>query len=71
MRLAITYAGQNITDLLNLLVKERQYTNIAGVDVSHIALERASEKLKLERAGDPMRERIQLFQGSLTYKEVF
>ncbi|MDR0435101.1 MAG: 3' terminal RNA ribose 2'-O-methyltransferase Hen1 [Gracilibacteraceae bacterium] len=56
-------------NLLNLLVKERQFTNIAGVDVSHVALERASEKLKLERAGDFMRERIQLFQGSLTYKD--
>jgi len=56
-------------NLLNLLVKERQFTNIAGVDVSHIALERAREKLKLERAGDSMRERIQLFQGSLTYKD--
>ena len=47
-------------NLLNLLVKERQFTNIAGVDVSHVALERASKKLQLERAGDSMRERIQL-----------
>ena len=56
-------------NLLNLLVKERQFTHITGVDVSHVALERASEKLKLERAGDSMRERIQLLQGSLTYKD--
>jgi len=55
--------------LVNILVKERQFTNIAGVDVSHTALERANEKLKLERAGDSMRERVQLFQGSLTYKD--
>jgi 3' terminal RNA ribose 2'-O-methyltransferase Hen1 len=55
--------------LLSLLVKERQFTNITGVDVSHAVLERASEKLKLERAGDSMRDRIQLFQGSLTYKD--
>jgi len=54
-------------NLLNALVKERQFTNIAGVDVSHVALERASDKLKLERSGDYMRERVQLFQGSLTY----
>jgi 3' terminal RNA ribose 2'-O-methyltransferase Hen1 len=71
-----TYGVKRVIDigcgegnLLNLLVKERQFTNIAGVDVSHIALERASEKLKLERAGDSIRERIQLFQGSLTYKD--
>ena len=56
-------------NLLALLVKERQFTDIAGVDVSHIALERASKKLKLEYAGDSMRERIHLFQGSLTYKD--
>lgn len=55
--------------LLNLLVKERQFTQITGVDVSHAALARASEKLKLEHAGDSMRERIQLLQGSLTYKD--
>jgi len=55
--------------LLSLLIKERQFTQIAGVDVSHIALGRAAEKLKLECAGDSMRERVQLFQGSLTYKD--
>ena len=56
-------------NLINLLVKERQFTHITGVDVSHVALERAGERLKLERAGDSMRERIQLIQGSLTYKD--
>ncbi|MDR1135149.1 MAG: 3' terminal RNA ribose 2'-O-methyltransferase Hen1 [Clostridiales Family XIII bacterium] len=55
--------------LLNLLVKERQFTQITGVDVSHVALERASAKLNLEYIGDSMRERIQLFHGSLTYKD--
>jgi 3' terminal RNA ribose 2'-O-methyltransferase Hen1 len=55
--------------LLQLLVRERQFTAIAGTDVSHLALERASEKLKLENASDVMRERIQLFQGSLTYRD--
>ena len=56
-------------NLLKLLVAERQFTHVAGVDVSHTALERAAGKLKLERAGDALRERIQLFQGSLTYKD--
>ena len=55
--------------LLSLLVKERQFTNIAGVDVSHVALKRAGDRLKLERASDSMRERVRLFQGSLTYKD--
>ena len=56
-------------NLLRLLVKDRYFTHIAGADVSHVALKRASEKLKLDNAGDSMRERIQLFQGSLTYKD--
>jgi len=55
--------------LLRLLVKERQFTKIAGVDVSHKALERARDRLKLERAGELMQERVQLFQGSLIYKD--
>jgi len=56
-------------NLLNLLVKERQFTQIIGVDVSHVALGRASDKLKLERGNERMQERIHLFQGSLTYKD--
>ena len=55
--------------LLSLLVKEGQFTQIAGTDVSHVALKRASEQLKLEYASESMRERVQLFQGSLTYKD--
>jgi 3' terminal RNA ribose 2'-O-methyltransferase Hen1 len=56
-------------NLLSLLIKERQFSRIAGVDVSHVALERSNDKLKLDRAGDSLRERITLFQGSLTYKD--
>jgi 3' terminal RNA ribose 2'-O-methyltransferase Hen1 len=56
-------------NLLKLLAGERQFTKITGVDVSHVALKRAGERLKLDRAGDAMRERIQLLQGSLTYKD--
>jgi 3' terminal RNA ribose 2'-O-methyltransferase Hen1 len=55
--------------LLKLLVNERQFTNIAGMDVSHQALRRAGAGLKLEHAGERFRERISLFQGSLTYKD--
>ncbi|MDR1537929.1 MAG: 3' terminal RNA ribose 2'-O-methyltransferase Hen1 [Clostridiales bacterium] len=56
-------------NLLRLLMKERQFTKIAGMDVSHIALRRASDKLKLECANEHILERIQLFQGSLTYRD--
>lgn len=56
-------------NLLKLLAKERQFSRITGVDVSHVTLLCAGEKLGLERAGDSTRERIQLLQGSLTYKD--
>lgn len=56
-------------NLLSLLTKERQFSRIAGVDVSHMALGRANDKLKLDRSGDGVKERVTLFQGSLTYKD--
>ena len=56
-------------NLLSLLFKEKQFVRIAGMDVSHMALEYASEKLRLDNAGDSMRERVKLFQSSLTYKD--
>jgi len=56
-------------NLLNLLVRERQFEKIAGTDVSVLALERAVKKLKLDEAGDSMKNRITLFQSSLTYKD--
>jgi len=56
-------------NLLSLLVREKQFERIAGADVSHAALEYAAEKLKLERGSESMRERINLFQSSLTYRD--
>jgi 3' terminal RNA ribose 2'-O-methyltransferase Hen1 len=56
-------------NLLSLLLKEGQFVRIAGMDVSHVALERARDKLKLDTAGDSKRERITLFQSSLMYKD--
>ena len=56
-------------NLLNLLVRERQFEKIAGTDVSVLALERAAKKLKLDESGDVMKNRITLFQSSLTYKD--
>jgi 3' terminal RNA ribose 2'-O-methyltransferase Hen1 len=55
-------------NLLSLLVKEKQFARIAGMDVSHVALERANDKLKLD-VSDGKRERLTLFQSSLMYKD--
>jgi len=55
--------------LMQLLIPDRQFREIAGVDVSHAALERAKDRLNLEGAGDALRERVTLMQGSLTYRD--
>jgi 3' terminal RNA ribose 2'-O-methyltransferase Hen1 len=56
-------------NLLALLLREGQFARIAGMDVSHISLERASGKLKLDNVSDSTRERVTLFQSSLMYKD--
>lgn len=55
--------------LLRLLLKERQFTRITGLDVSHRALEIAAENLNLERLPPTLREKIQLLHGSLMYRD--
>ena len=56
-------------NLLRLLVKESQFTTICGVDVSPHALERCEKRMRLDEASESMLSRINLFQGSLTYKD--
>lgn len=56
-------------NLLALLLKDRSFEQITGVDVAYTALERAKDKLKLDRLPDMQRKRISLFQGSLTYRD--
>src|SRR5690606_20788147 len=51
--------------LLALLLKERQFTHILGMDVSYRALEVAAERLNLDRLPPKQRERISLMHGSL------
>jgi 3' terminal RNA ribose 2'-O-methyltransferase Hen1 len=55
--------------LLRALLKEKSFQEIVGVDVSHRALEIASDRLRLERIHQPPQERIKLFQGSLMYRD--
>ena len=55
--------------LLSLLLKEKQFERLAGVDVSHQALENAAKRLKYEQSSDSIRERFTLFQSSITYKD--
>ncbi|MDR0861265.1 MAG: 3' terminal RNA ribose 2'-O-methyltransferase Hen1 [Oscillospiraceae bacterium] len=55
--------------LLSLLLKDGQFTKIAGMDVAQSALKRASDRLRLETASERISERVTLFQGSLTYRD--
>ncbi len=55
--------------LMKLLLKEGQFKKIAGMDVSYSELQKAKENLYLDQATPAMRERIKLFQGSVTYKD--
>jgi 3' terminal RNA ribose 2'-O-methyltransferase Hen1 len=55
--------------LLRLLMREKTFATVAGVDVSHRALELAASRLKLDGMPERQRERLSLFQGSLTYRD--
>jgi 3' terminal RNA ribose 2'-O-methyltransferase Hen1 len=52
--------------LLQLLLAEKSFTQIVGVDISHRALEVAKKRLHLEQLTPMQRQRIQLIQGELT-----
>lgn len=55
--------------LLRLLMEKSSFKKILGMDVSYRALEIAQDKLKLDRLPEMQRNRIQLIQGSLTYRD--
>jgi 3' terminal RNA ribose 2'-O-methyltransferase Hen1 len=72
-----TAGAQRIVDvgcgegaLLRLLADDSFFTDVVGTDVSHRALETASKRLHLDRMGDRQRDRITLFQSSVTYRDV-
>jgi 3' terminal RNA ribose 2'-O-methyltransferase Hen1 len=55
--------------LLKLLLKDGQFQKIGGLDVAFSELQKAKELLYLDQATPALRERITLFQGSVTYKD--
>lgn len=55
--------------LLRLLLKQRQFQRIVGMDVSYAELLKAKERLHWEEMSPKQRERIDLFQGALTYRD--
>jgi len=55
--------------LVRELLKDRQFEEIVGMDVSYRSLEVASERLHLETLPPKQKERIKLIQGSLMYRD--
>jgi 3' terminal RNA ribose 2'-O-methyltransferase Hen1 len=55
--------------LLRLLLAEKSFTQILGMDVSHRALEIAAERLHLENMPRMQKQRIQLIHSALTYRD--
>jgi len=55
--------------LLRELLKDKTFAEIVGMDVSHRALEIASQKLRLADLPTMQKDRIRLIHGSLTYRD--
>lgn len=53
--------------LIRRLVKERQFTEIVGVEASSLALARGASKL--EKLSESQRKRVTLLQGALLYRD--
>ncbi|MFF3441378.1 3' terminal RNA ribose 2'-O-methyltransferase Hen1 [Streptosporangium sp. NPDC002721] len=55
--------------LVGALLERPRFGRVAGVDVSSQALALAARRLRLDRMPERRRERLELFQGALTYTD--
>ncbi len=55
--------------LLELLMADRAFVEIVGLDVSYHALEIAQERLHLDRLPEKQQQRLKLIHGALTYRD--
>jgi 3' terminal RNA ribose 2'-O-methyltransferase Hen1 len=55
--------------LLRMLLGEKQFSEIVGMDVSYRTLETAKDRLHLDRMPPKQLERIRLIHGSLMYRD--
>jgi len=55
--------------LLRALIADPSFERIVGVDISHAALELARDRLRLDQLSPRQRERVELFQTALTYRD--
>lgn len=55
--------------LIRELLKEKQFEEIVGIDVSYRSLEMAGERMHFDRMPPMQRSRVRLLQGSLMYRD--
>ena len=55
--------------LVRALLQEKEITRIVGMDVSSRALVQAADRMHMDQMAPKMLERVQLIQGSLTYRD--
>jgi len=55
--------------LIKLLLQEKQFERITGLDASYRALELAQQRLHLELLPERQRQRVTLLHGALTYRD--
>jgi 3' terminal RNA ribose 2'-O-methyltransferase Hen1 len=55
--------------LIRMLLKEKQFKNITGMDISYSELTKCKERLHWDDMAPKQKERIELFQGALTYRD--
>ncbi|MFI2742740.1 3' terminal RNA ribose 2'-O-methyltransferase Hen1 [Zhouia sp. PK063] len=55
--------------LIRMMLKEKQFQNITGMDISYSELTKCKERLHWDEMAPKQKERIDLFQGALTYKD--
>jgi len=56
-------------NLTRLLIREKQLRKIGATDVSFDELEWAKKKLKIDRLHETVKEKLTIFQSSLTYRD--
>jgi 3' terminal RNA ribose 2'-O-methyltransferase Hen1 len=56
-------------NLVRRLLKDTGVERVVGVDVSYRALERAARRMHLDTMAPRQRERVELLQGALTYRD--
>ncbi len=61
--------GCGAAKLVQALLKEKSVEHVVGLDVSYRALEAGARRLHLDTMAPRQRERVELMQGSLTYRD--